>query len=198
MKSIIEAAKEKIGIKEGSAEHKALVKEYNAVKPLPRGYKARYADPWCALFASVCMQETGVNAYREVSVQYMYNLFKMAGKATKTPKPGYLVFYQWDSGVLDHVGVVEDIDGAYLDVIEGNYKNSVGVRRIAKNDRRIFSYGAFFSPEQEEKKSAAPGVVLAVIRGDYGNGEKRKKKLTAAGYDYAEVQEAVNNYLRNK
>lgn len=35
----------------------------------------------------------------------------------------------------------------------------------------------------------------ACIRGDYGNGAERKKKVTAAGYDYATVQDIVNEKL---
>lgn len=40
-------------------------------------------------------------------------------------------------------------------------------------------------------------VVAAVIRGDYGNGEERREKLTAAGWDYTTVQNAVNAKLNN-
>ena len=38
-------------------------------------------------------------------------------------------------------------------------------------------------------------VVQAVIAGRYGNGEDRKKRLSAAGYDYNEVQRQVNERL---
>ena len=38
-------------------------------------------------------------------------------------------------------------------------------------------------------------IVKKVIRGDFGNGEERIKKLTEAGYDYAKVQNAVNEAL---
>ena len=38
-------------------------------------------------------------------------------------------------------------------------------------------------------------VAKAVIRGEYGNGEERKAKLIAAGYDYAAVQKRVNELL---
>lgn len=38
-------------------------------------------------------------------------------------------------------------------------------------------------------------VALAVIRGEYGNGEARKQALSAAGYDYATVQARVNALL---
>lgn len=35
-----------------------------------------------------------------------------------------------------------------------------------------------------------------VIQGKWGNGDERKKKLTAAGYDYATVQKRVNEMLK--
>lgn len=34
-----------------------------------------------------------------------------------------------------------------------------------------------------------------VIRGEWGNGEERKRRLTNAGYDYREVQKRVNQLL---
>lgn len=37
-----------------------------------------------------------------------------------------------------------------------------------------------------------------VISGKWGNGETRKKKLEAAGYDYNTVQSTVNAILRGK
>lgn len=44
-------------------------------------------------------------------------------------------------------------------------------------------------------KAVTAEVVNAVIRGDYGNGSARKTALEKAGYDYEEVQKAVNAYL---
>lgn len=38
-------------------------------------------------------------------------------------------------------------------------------------------------------------VALEVIRGDWGNGDERVKRLTAAGYDYNEVQKRVNQVI---
>lgn len=37
-----------------------------------------------------------------------------------------------------------------------------------------------------------------VIAGKWGNGETRKKRLEAAGYDYSTVQSAVNAILSGK
>ena len=49
-----------------------------------------------------------------------------------------------------------------------------------------------------ESKKVTDEIVNKVIRGDYGNGEERKKKLTAEGYNYDEVQKAVNEKLKAK
>lgn len=50
---------------------------------------------------------------------------------------------------------------------------------------------------EESKKEEIPLEVLVqrVINGEFGNGEERKKKLTEAGYNYQEIQNAVNKAL---
>jgi hypothetical protein len=45
-------------------------------------------------------------------------------------------------------------------------------------------------------KKSVDVIAREVIRGDWGNGDKRKQKLTAAGYDYSAVQKRVNELLR--
>lgn len=44
-------------------------------------------------------------------------------------------------------------------------------------------------------KKTVDEVALEVIRGDWGNGDERVKRLTAAGYDYNEVQKRVNQVI---
>ena len=39
-------------------------------------------------------------------------------------------------------------------------------------------------------------IAREVIRGDWGNGQDRKNRLTAAGYSYHEVQKRVNEILK--
>lgn len=39
-------------------------------------------------------------------------------------------------------------------------------------------------------------IALEVIRGDWGNGAERKKRLTEAGYDYAAIQRIVNKIFK--
>lgn len=38
-------------------------------------------------------------------------------------------------------------------------------------------------------------IAREVIRGDWGNGEERKRRLRAAGYDYGLIQNIVNYFL---
>lgn len=38
-------------------------------------------------------------------------------------------------------------------------------------------------------------IAVSCVRGGYGNGNERKEKVTAAGYDYATVQSVVNQIL---
>ena len=42
------------------------------------------------------------------------------------------------------------------------------------------------------------GIVRQVIRGDWGNGEERKRRLTEAGYDYGRIQNIVNALMGYK
>ena len=57
------------------------------------------------------------------------------------------------------------------------------------------SSGTSSKPSTSGKKKVTSAVVNDVINGKYGNGSARKKALEAAGYDYDEVQEAVNKKL---
>ena len=45
------------------------------------------------------------------------------------------------------------------------------------------------------KKKSVDAIAKEVINGKWGNGDTRKKKLKAAGYDYAAVQKRVNELL---
>ena len=46
------------------------------------------------------------------------------------------------------------------------------------------------------KKKTNTEIAKEVLAGKWGNGETRKKKLTAAGYNYAAIQKIVNSMLK--
>ena len=43
--------------------------------------------------------------------------------------------------------------------------------------------------------SPVVSIALEVIAGAWGNNKERKKKLEAAGYDYARIQSCVNDLI---
>lgn len=53
-----------------------------------------------------------------------------------------------------------------------------------------------YPADSSTAKKSVDTIAREVIRGDWGNGDERKKKLTAAGYDYPAVQKKVNELLR--
>jgi len=147
----------------------------------------------------------------EISCGYLIEAAKSIGIWVEndgyTPQPGDAVLYDWDdsgsgdcTGWPDHVGTVEKVSGGKITVIEGNYSNAVKRRTISVNGRYI---RGFIVPRYDaEESSATPSatksvteIAKEVIAGKWGNGDERKKKLTAAGYDYATVQKKVNELL---
>ncbi len=53
-----------------------------------------------------------------------------------------------------------------------------------------------YPADASSTKKSVDTIASEVIRGDWGNGDERKKKLTTAGYDYSAVQKKVNELLR--
>ncbi len=52
------------------------------------------------------------------------------------------------------------------------------------------------TPTAKPAGKSVEELAKEVIRGDWGNGQERKDRLAAAGYDYATVQAKVNELLK--
>ncbi|QEI43563.1 hypothetical protein BMF77_04183 [Dolichospermum sp. UHCC 0315A] len=85
-------------------------------------------EPWCAMFVSYCLHNTGLPLKITTNKGFAYcpfgiKWFKEQGLwHTSNPKVGDIVFYDWkNDGVSDHVGIVAKVnsDGS-IDAIEGN------------------------------------------------------------------------------
>lgn len=216
---VVEQAKAWLGCKESNGTHKQIIDVYNAHKPLARGYKVKYTDYWCATFVSAVAIKVGYTDIipTECGCGKMRDLFIKLGcweeDESVTPAPGWIVFYDWDDkknnfastdnkGTVEHVGIVEKVVGDTITIIEGNYSNSVKRRTLKVNGRYIRGFGV---PKYDKETVAKPAqkktvaeLAKEVIDGKWGTGETRKKKLTAAGYDYSAVQKKVNELLSNK
>lgn len=150
---VVREASTWLGVKEGSSRHKALIDLYNKIDPLPAGYKMTVNDPWCAAFVSAVGASCGLREtlLPECSCSRMIRLYQAAGRWVEddayVPAPGDVIFYGWTdsgtgdyTGAPDHVGIVQDCSDGMISVLEGNFKDAVGVRRIAVNARYIRGY----------------------------------------------------------
>ena len=173
------------------------------------GYKVKYTDEWCATFVSAVAVKLGYTDIipTECSCDRMIALFKKMGcwieDENRTPNAGDIIFYDWqDNGIgdnkgsSDHVGIVEKVSGGQIHVIEGNKGQAVARRYLKINGKFIRGYGVPKYDKEATIKKTVNTIAKEVIAGKWGSGEDRKKRLTAAGYDYAEVQTAVNKMLK--
>ncbi len=71
---------------------------------------------------------------------------------------------------------------------------------VHKDGKRINPYDYVFGNKTFEKPKLLPlsNIVKLVLEGKYGNGEERKKKLIAEGYDYNKIQDEINKQYEKK
>ena len=89
---------------------------------------------WCAMFVSWVFNKAGAKCIG-LPGAYCPSMLKAAVSAKKTiavksAQPGDVVYFDWDGGESDHVGIVESNDGRQLHTIEGNTDNGIVARKI--------------------------------------------------------------------
>lgn len=166
--SVLSLARSWIGKNEGDGSHKEIINIYNGHTPLARGYKVQYTDAWCATFVSAVFIKLGMYDFLECGCPEMIDKFKGMGRyysASHTPSAGDIIFYDWNGdGVSDHVGIVENIIGETLTVIEGNKNDSVSRRSIGIHDGSICGYGVpNYSNESQTETAETYSVKLAKV-----------------------------------
>lgn len=147
-------ARKWVGLKRSDGSYQVILDTYNGNKPLPRGYKVKVGDQWCAMFVSACAIAAGVAGIVpiECSCQRQIEGWKEIGCWVEDdayiPSPDDVIYYDWDDsgsgddkGWSDHVGIVEACDGKTITVIEGNKGGAVARRTLKVNARYIRGYG---------------------------------------------------------
>lgn len=154
---VVSTAKKYLGSNEKDGSHRQIIDRYNSHKPLARGYAMKYTDAWCATFVSAVSIELGFTDVMptECGCPQMIKLYQKLGRWQEnenyTPKPGDVIFYDWQDGAdyaatdnkgnPDHVGIVVSVSGGVVTVIEGNKDDAVGTRTVKRNGRYIRGYG---------------------------------------------------------
>lgn len=131
-----------VGVKQGSTKHKKIVDSYNTIKPLPRGYRVKYTDNWCATFVSFVLNsckckckvyECGAERMRKKCKKYLLD-------DLTDGKVNDIIFYDWNHDKwCDHVGIISSVSKTNYTIIEGNKDRKVGIRIIPKKSKSIFS-----------------------------------------------------------
>lgn len=212
----LDKAKEWRGFNESDGSFKKIIDTYNEYADTHGLYHMSYDDEWCACFVSaVAIANNATDIVPvEVSCERMINKLKELGcwieDESITPQTGDIIFFDWDdSGVGDctgwseHVGIVNYVIDKRIYIIEGNNNEEVVNSTRLVDSRFIRGYGRpKYYVEHKEPVTVTQvnleEIANQVIRGEWGNGEERKKKLINAGWDYNAVQALVNQKMRGK
>ena len=130
-------------------------------KPYAQWYNSFWAadTPWCACFLSWgaaqvggCFDDGSIPRFAEVNDGI--SQFKAAEQWREptdyTPLPGDYIFFNWDGGTADHVGVVLSVQGGTVFTLEGNSGGKVAVRSYDLSSDAIVGYGV---PEFKANKA---------------------------------------------
>lgn len=211
---IVDTALSYLGCKESDGSHKKIIDLYNSHTPRARGYKVTYTDAWCATFVSAVAIKCGLTDIMptECSCTKMIQLYKNIGRWHEAdnykPQIADILMYDWNdtgkgenTGTPEHVGIVISVNGENFTVLEGNYSNAVKKRQMNVNGRYIRGYclpdyASKATAEEPVVKKSVTEIAKEVLNGEWGNGDERKLKLYAAGYDYKTVQAEVNRLAK--
>lgn len=122
---------------------------------------------WCAVFVMWCFDQLHslpLVHSKSAYVPTMYAEMKAAGMAVPEGQPGDIVCFQFDTGLLDHVGLVEKrIGPGVYQTIEGNTGDAV--QRHTRSGEMYFTRPAYDQPQPQEDE-----VGIATERSDVVTG----------------------------
>ena len=117
-----------------------------------------------------------------------------------------LVSFAFNIGSIDQLTnngkrSISEISSKITAYDKANGKVLAGLTKRRAEEKKLFDTKVSSVPTQSSttKKSSKKSITTIakeVINGKWGNGDDRKKKLKAAGYDYSAVQKKVNELLK--
>lgn len=145
--------------------------------------------PYCAMFASWCLDQAGVECagMPAAATSYIRNAARAAGKvrdSVRDCQPGDVGLMSWscDDWDLDHTVLIEENCGSYVQTIEGNVNNGKVERRT-----RDWSYLRWVvAPEYNAVAPSTPEEPIQVP-GDAANGNGFSYRAHVADYGWLDA-----------
>lgn len=200
--SVVNVMRGWLGYSEKNGKFRSIIDLYNTQQPLPRGYKVQYTDEWCAATVTAAGMKAGLSdiILGECSCSRMIALYQAVGRWMENdayrPQPGDIIMYDWDDtgagenkGAPEHVGIVAEVNGSTITIIEGNKGQAVATRTMAVNGRYIRGYClpdyaskaeseddnmTYYKTINDVPNDYRPSVQKLITKGvlkGYGNGE---------------------------
>lgn len=164
-----------LGYSEANGKFKEILDIYNNHKPLPRGAKMLTTYEWCAATVSAAFIKAGLAdiGFKECSCSKMIDLYKAKGRWMESDSykaaVGDVVMYYWKDGTNyattdctaapNHVGIVAEISGNSMTIIEGNKGEKVATRTLQVNGRYIRGYCL---PDYASKATVGQGTPVPI------------------------------------
>lgn len=155
--------------------------EDNLLKPISKAaltelveYAAETIESW-GYYAQIYTYLNYANTELDMDRLSRYDLWLAAYRALRPATPKHGMWQFSSSGTVNGISGRVDMNYAYK-----NYPEII--KRAGLNGL-------------QEKGKTIEQLATEVLAGKWGNGKARKSALTAAGYDYAKVQKAVNKKL---
>ena len=200
--SVVNVMRGWLGYSEKNGKFRSIIDLYNTQRPLPRGYKVQHTDEWCAATVTAAGIQAGLYdiILGECSCSRMIALYQAVGRWMENdayrPQPGDIIMYDWDDtgagenkGAPEHVGIVAEVNGNTITIIEGNKGQAVATRTMAVNGRYIRGYClpdyagkaeseddnmTYYKTINDVPNDYRPSVQKLITKGvlkGYGNGE---------------------------
>ncbi|MGI5283504.1 CHAP domain-containing protein [Nonomuraea polychroma] len=139
---LLETVRQELGYKEKGGQFTKFGQWY-----ADRVQDTQYRNaPWCDMFLAWAADKAGLTQYvGEFAWTPSHAAwFIKQGAWTQRPEPGALVFFDWRGGKsykgIDHVGVVERVDGKKIHTIEANV-DRVWLKRKTRETDKVVGYG---------------------------------------------------------
>lgn len=206
-RKVINTAKKYVGIKQWCSQHKKLVDLFNTVKP--DGARMTYDAPWCACFASAVEIEAlgSVGARRICPLSFNCGTIVSRSKEMGTwvendnyiPEEADWILYDWqdtgrgqNTGIPDHVGIVESVKDGIITVIEGNKGTTKQCARRRLNVGGRYIRGFVHIPYEKlatKKKTLRVGSKIKIVKDSkiYGTDRRFSSVVYSTIYKVIEV-----------